>query len=35
MKDSNLNALITLLLNKNPESRLSGSFASLKKHPAF
>jgi len=35
MKDNNLNSLISLLLNKNPDSRLSGSFSTLKKHPAF
>lgn len=35
MKDEKINALITLLLNKNPESRLGGSFANLKKHTAF
>jgi hypothetical protein len=35
MKDPHVNALITLLLNKNPESRLGGSFLNLKKHAAF
>lgn len=35
MKDPAVNNLITLLLNKNPESRLGGSFLNLKKHAAF
>jgi len=35
MKNSNVNALISLLLNKNPESRLGGSYTNLKKHAAF
>jgi len=35
MKDPKLNSLITILLNKNPESRLGGSFGALKKHVAF
>jgi len=35
MKDLKINALITILLNKNPESRLGGSFSALKKNPAF
>ena len=35
MKDSSINSFITLLLNKNPESRLSGSFNNLKKHQIF
>jgi len=35
MRDAKLNSLITLLMNKNPESRLCGSFSALKKHAAF
>lgn len=35
MKDDKVNALISLLLNKNADSRLGGSFANLKKHKAF
>ena len=35
MKDPNINAFISMLLNKNPESRLNGSFANLKKHAIF
>jgi cGMP-dependent protein kinase len=35
MKDGNVNALIAMLLNKNAEARLGGSFAALKKHAAF
>jgi hypothetical protein len=35
MKEDKINSLISLLLNKNPESRLGGSFVNLKKHKAF
>jgi hypothetical protein len=35
MKDQNINSFISTLLNKNPESRLNGSFTQLKKHPIF
>ncbi len=35
MKDANINAFISLMLNKNPESRLGGSFTTLKKHAIF
>lgn len=35
MKDEKVNSLIILLLNKNPENRMGGSFANLKKHSAF
>lgn len=35
MKDEKVNSLITLLLNKNADSRMGGSFANLKKHAAF
>jgi cGMP-dependent protein kinase len=35
MKDNRINAFISILLNKNPESRLGGSFNNLKKHPVF
>lgn len=35
MKDPSINSFISLLLNKNPETRLSGSFNSLKSHPIF
>lgn len=35
MKDEKINSFITILLAKNPESRLGGSFANLKKHIAF
>ena len=35
MKDVSINSFITLLLSKNPESRLSGSFSNLKKLPIF
>lgn len=35
MKDDKINSFITMLLAKNPESRLGGSFSNLKKHPIF
>ena len=35
MKDPKINHLITILLNKNPESRLGGSYIALKKNAAF
>lgn len=35
MKDPAINSFISLLLNKNPETRLSGSFNALKNHPIF
>lgn len=35
MKDQNMNAFISLLLNKNPETRLGGSFTNLKKNTIF
>jgi hypothetical protein len=35
MKDEKINSFISLLLNKNPETRLGGSYANLKKHGAF
>jgi cGMP-dependent protein kinase len=35
MKDQTINSFISLLLNKNPETRLGGSFANLKKNPVF
>jgi hypothetical protein len=36
MKDSHINSLISVLLNKNADFRLGGgSFSSLKKHAAF
>ena len=35
MKDERVNSFISLLLTKNPESRMGGSFANLKKHQAF
>ena len=35
MKDEKVNSLISILLNKNPESRNAGSYANLKKHSAF
>lgn len=30
-----MNSFISLLLNKNPETRLGGSYANLKKHSVF
>jgi hypothetical protein len=35
MKDTHINSFISLLLNKNPETRLGGSYANLKKHSVF
>lgn len=35
MKDSSMNSFISLLLNKNPETRLGGSFSNLKKNAIF
>jgi len=35
MKDAAINAFITLLLSKNPETRLGGSFSNLKKNHVF
>lgn len=35
MKDQNMNSFISLLLNKNPETRLGGSFTNLKKNAIF
>lgn len=35
MKDSIVNSFICLLLNKNAETRLGGSFSNLKKNPIF
>lgn len=35
MKNEKVNNFITLLLNKNPETRMGGSFTNLKKHAAF
>lgn len=35
MKDSSMNSFISLLLNKNPETRLGGSFINLKKNIIF
>jgi cGMP-dependent protein kinase 1 len=35
MKDSTMNSFISLLLNKNPETRLGGSFTNIKKNPIF
>jgi hypothetical protein len=35
MKDTHVNSFISLLLNKNPETRLGGSYANLKKNSVF
>lgn len=35
MKDPKINAFISLLLNKNPDTRLGGSYSNLKKNPVF
>ena len=35
MNDTNINSFITILLNKNPDYRLKGSYTCLKKHPMF
>jgi hypothetical protein len=35
MKDPLINSFISLLLNKNPETRLGGSFTNLKQNPVF
>lgn len=35
MKDTHINSFISLLLNKNPETRLGGSYANLKKNSVF
>jgi len=35
MKNSQVNGFISLLLNKNPEIRLGGSYNNLKSHQFF